>query len=161
FRVEGGRRFIEDQDRRIHEQRACNRQPLALPARKPGAPLAENRVVAVRELDDEAGRVRRTRRRLNLGGGVFRGRAVRGIVAHRVVEQDGVLTDDPDEGAKRRQRDLARVHSVEEDASGGWLVEPRNEVDERALPRSAGADERDYLALGSNEGNVREHGLVG
>ena len=68
---------------------------------------------------------------------VLPGRAVRDVVAHRIVEQHRVLTHDPDERAKRRQRDLARVHAVEQDAARGRLVEARNEIDERALPRSA------------------------
>ena len=45
------------------------------------------------------------------------------------------------------ERDLARVDAVEQDAPCGRLVEARDEVDERALPRPARAHERDDLAL--------------
>ena len=66
LRVERGRGFVENEDRRIGEQRAGDRQPLALPAGEPRAALAEHGGIAVGELADEAVRVRRARRSLDL-----------------------------------------------------------------------------------------------
>ena len=60
----------------------------------------------------------------------------------------------PISDAQRRQRDLARVDAVDQDAARGRLVEARNEIDERGLPRSARADERDDFALRGDERHV-------
>ena len=46
-RVERAGRLVEDQDRRILQQRAGDRQALALAAGKRGAALADQRVVAL------------------------------------------------------------------------------------------------------------------
>src|SRR6266498_4608750 len=59
--VQGARRFVEDQNRRIAQQRARDRDALALAAGKPHTALAQQRPVAVGELRDELMRVRRPR----------------------------------------------------------------------------------------------------
>ena len=46
--IERRGRLVEDQDRRVLQQRPRNRQPLALPAREPLAALADRGLVAVR-----------------------------------------------------------------------------------------------------------------
>ena len=115
LRVERGRRFVEDEDRRIGEQRARDRQALALTAGEPRAALAEDGVVAVGQLADEAVRVRGARRRLDLRVGEPIGRAVGDVVSHRVVEQHRVLAHDSGQPAQRGERDLARIDSVETD----------------------------------------------
>ncbi len=45
--VEVRRRLVEDHDRRLLEQHACDREPLLLAARHAVAALADDRVVAV------------------------------------------------------------------------------------------------------------------
>ena len=45
--------LVEDQDGRVAEQRPGDRDPLPLAAREPGPALAEQRVVALRQLRDE------------------------------------------------------------------------------------------------------------
>src|SRR6266480_2247067 len=47
FGVERAGRFVENQDRGIAQQRACDRNPLALAAAQPCAPLAQQRVVGL------------------------------------------------------------------------------------------------------------------
>ena len=47
--VDGARGIVEDQDRRVHEQRAGDGDPLALTTRERVAALADDRVVAARE----------------------------------------------------------------------------------------------------------------
>ena len=44
FGVERGRRLVEDQDRRVAQQRTCDRDALALPAREQRAAVADDRV---------------------------------------------------------------------------------------------------------------------
>ena len=50
FGVERAGGLVQDQDRRVAQQRPGDGDPLALAARQPGAPLAQDRVVALREL---------------------------------------------------------------------------------------------------------------
>ena len=66
FGVERGGRLVEDQNRRVLQQRARDRDPLALAAREPLAALADRRVVAVRQRRDEVVRVGGARGRLDL-----------------------------------------------------------------------------------------------
>ena len=64
-------RLVEDQDRRVLEDRARDRDALALPARQPHAVLADRRVEALRQRADEVERVR------GRGGALDRRRAAR------------------------------------------------------------------------------------
>ena len=64
-RVDRRGRVVEDEDSRIDEQRARDRDPLSLPARERDPALADDRVVAVRQLLDELVRLRRARGRLD------------------------------------------------------------------------------------------------
>ena len=67
--VDRARRLVEDQDRGVLQERAGERDPLALAAGEPHPALADQRVVAVRQPADEVVRVRRPRRRLDLARG--------------------------------------------------------------------------------------------
>src|SRR5262244_3297201 len=83
--VEGTRRLIEDQNARIGDERAGNRDALTLAAREGRAALADDRVVAFGQLEDEFVRPRQPCRRddaLHRHGGVGEG----DILAHRAVE---------------------------------------------------------------------------
>ena len=56
FRVERGSRLVEQQHRRVFQDRAGDRQPLPLAARQRDAALADQRVVALRQrLDEKVG----------------------------------------------------------------------------------------------------------
>ena len=50
--VDGARRLVEDEDAWVADQRAGNRDALALPVRQAGAALADDRVVSVRQAED-------------------------------------------------------------------------------------------------------------
>lgn len=67
FGIGKGRRLVKDQDRRILQDRAGNRDPLPLAPRKPEAAFTQNRVIALRQGGDEIMRPRRAGRRLDLG----------------------------------------------------------------------------------------------
>ena len=66
FGVERGRRFVENEHRRIDEKRPRDRETLTLTARQPRASFAEHRVVAVRQRGDEFVCVRGARRAFDL-----------------------------------------------------------------------------------------------
>ena len=94
-------RFVEDEDPRIGEQRARERDELALAEREPEAALADLRVVPVRQLGDERVRADGRRRRLDLRTrGV--GPSERDVVGDRAREQEALLRDDPELAAERR-----------------------------------------------------------
>ncbi len=72
--------------------------------------------------------------------------AVGDVVAHGVVEEDGLLRDLRDLAAQRAEGELAHVVAVDEDASGSHVEEARDEIDEGGFARAAGADEREHFA---------------
>lgn len=53
FGIDACGRFIENDDRRIFQNRTGNRNALLFTARKRAAALADNRIVAVRKIHDE------------------------------------------------------------------------------------------------------------
>ena len=59
--VERARRLVEDQDARIGNERAGNGDALALTARERAAALADDGVIAFRQLQDEVVRARERR----------------------------------------------------------------------------------------------------
>ena len=88
--VDGRGRVVEDEDARIDQERAGDRDPLPLPARERDPALADDGVVAVRELEDELVRLR------GLGGGLDRsmrrvGHPERDVVADRGGEEERIL----------------------------------------------------------------------
>ena len=106
FRIERGGRLVEQDDRRILDQRARDRDALALAAGKLQAVLADRRVVAGREVHDEIVRVG------GLGGGndlrvAGAELAERDVVANGAAEQMDDLADIGDGAAQRAARTLA------------------------------------------------------
>ena len=99
FRVDGRQRFVEHEDGRVAQQRACDRDALALTAGEPHAALADDGAVALGQPRDELVRVRRARRGLEL-----RRRRVRlahpQVVFDRAVEEIRVLAHDGDAPAQ-------------------------------------------------------------
>ena len=57
LRIDRGERFVEDQDRRVAQNRARDREALALPAGQARAALADHRLVTVGQRLDELVRV--------------------------------------------------------------------------------------------------------
>ena len=93
--VERGRRLVEDEDGGILDDRPGDGDLLALAAREADASLRDDRVVAVREAQDELVDVGRARRGLHLvDGGV--GLPVGDVLADGGAEQDRLLEDDAD-----------------------------------------------------------------
>ena len=85
FVVERARGLVEQQDARVAEDRAGDRDPLALSHREPDAPLADDRLHPLRHSRYELGRVGGFRRVLDLR---LRGLepAVADVLADRVAE---------------------------------------------------------------------------
>ncbi len=158
--VESRRGLIEYQHGRIHQQRASDRDPLPLAAAQTSAAFAEYRVVAVRQLANECVGIGGSRRRFDFLLRVTLATSVGDVAAYGVVEEHRLLTDDARQAAQRLQIDLAGIDTVESDPSGRRFIESRNQVHQRALPRTAGADQCHYLPVSRHEVDVLQHRLV-
>ena len=99
FGVERAGRFVEQQDRRVAQDRAGDRDALALAARERDAAFAQEGVVALRQLVDEFGGLRGFRRGADFGFARV-GTAVAHVLERAVAEDHRVL---------RHQRE-ARAH---------------------------------------------------
>ena len=72
--------------------------------------------------------------------------AVGDVVAHRVVEQEGLLGDDPDLPPEGHEADLTEVHAIDEDRPFRRIVEAGNEVHEGRLAGTAAPHESQHFA---------------
>ena len=153
--VQRARRLVEDQDLRIAQQRARDRDPLSLTSRELHSAVAEHRVVAVRELGDEV-----------VGscapGGLDDAALVRvvdakgDVEAHRVVEDEHILAGDPEATPERRRVELFERNPVDEHRTLLWVVVPLQNVDDRRFAGAGVADERGGLPARHTEAHVVE-----
>src|SRR4029079_9440098 len=88
--VERACRLVEDQNRRVLQDRACDRDPLALAPGKLDSALTPERVVAVGQRLDELRGVRERRGTADLLVGGLRPREA-DVVRDRAVEHRGIL----------------------------------------------------------------------
>ena len=144
--VERRGRLVEDQDRRVLEQRARDGQPLPLAAGQPLAPLADHRVVPLRQADDELVRAR------GAGRGLDRRRAARpgapyAMLLAIVSSKSTVSCVTMPICSRSDARPTLRMSTPSiRIAPAGHVVEPRQQVDQARLARAAPADDRDRLA---------------
>src|SRR5439155_6795048 len=143
-------RLVEDEDPRVGEERAREGHALALAEREARAALAELRLVAVLEAEDElvcADRLRgaddllRARARLAEGD----------VLGHGAGEEKAFLRHDPELVAQRLLRHVVEVVAIDREPAARRLVEAREELRERRLAGACMADER-----GSRSGLVVE-----
>ena len=113
-RVEMRSRLVQDQDRRVLEEGAGDRHPLALAARKPRTALAYPGLQPLRQRGDEALQCRAADRLCELGLGRVRA-GDQDVGAERVVEEVGVLRHQRDAGAELIEGPLAHIRAVEAD----------------------------------------------
>ncbi len=137
--------FVEDQDRRVLQQRARDRHALLLAAGQLQAALADHGVVALGRGRDEVVDVRRLGRRLDLGARRA-GAAIGDVVFDRVVEQHRVLRHDADGLAQAGLRDRADVLAVDRDAPAADVVEAVQQPRQRRLAGAGRPDHRHRLA---------------
>ena len=153
LRVDRGQRLVEDQDRRIAQQGAGDRQPLPLSSRQVHPPLAEHGLVALRQLPDKIMRIGVAR-----GGFEFLlgrlGFAETQVFLNRAVEQVGVLVDDRDLGDAVRRRPQRCVHVLAADPHCPRLriEQPQQQAGDRGFAGAARPDNADLLAGRDGEG---------
>ena len=157
--VERRGRLVEQEDGRVAQDGAGDRQPLALAAGKLAGRGHDLGVVALRQRADEA-----------VGGGGAGGRldlladgvlaAEADVARDAAREQHQLLADHRDLVAQRREGQRAQVAAVEQDAAGGRVVEPRQQVEERRLAGAGAADEGDAAAGLDDERDALEGGVA-
>ncbi len=157
--VDGGRRFVHDEDPRIRQQGAGEGNKLLLAGGKTVAALADVGFIAVFKGEDEAIGIHAAR-----GGFDFRvGRieaAVADVFPNGSAEQVGTLEDDAEVRLIPCEPAVAEVVAVDKDLPAGRLVEARGEIHDRALAAAAGSDERDGLAGLDGQVEIFQHGLA-
>ncbi len=159
-RIERAGRFVQDQDRRVFQQRAGDGNPLLFAARQVQPSFADPRLEPVGQALDEAADRRAARRSRHL----FRARALAAIgdvVADRVVEQHGILRDDADRGAQARLRHLCNILPVHGHAPAGQVVETVEDARERRLARPRRPDHRHRLSRCDDQVDALQYVAVG
>ena len=71
-----------------------------------------------------------------------------------------VLQHEPEQRPERAELQLADVDAVDEDPPAADVVEPQQQVDDRRLARSGGADDADALARLDTERDVAQHAVL-
>ena len=152
-------RLVEQQQRRVPQERPGQRDPLALARGQGAAALADHGVVAVRQGSDEGIGARGRGGPLDPGPAGVRA-AERDVLRYRAGEQvrqlrhpGDLLTPRP--GGHPAERDPAGL-----DPPGRGLGEPQQQGEQRAFPGSAVAADRDDLARTDLQAGAGQRGDV-
>ena len=162
--VERAGGLVEQQDRCVLQDHPRDGDALALPARELDAALADLRVVAaapgrVGELADEAVGLGAARGLDHLGVARVRA-AVQDVVAHRAVQQRGVLRDHADLRAQAVLGDGGDVLAVDQDAPALQVMEAQQQMGQRRLARAGAPDQADPLARADVQVHVADQRLA-
>ena len=158
-RVDGARGLVEDHDRRIGDRSAGDGEQLALALGEVRAVAGDDRIVAVRQVADEAVRVRALRRGDALLVGCVEA-AVADVVHDRSGEEVGVLQNGAERAAQGVLADVAHVDPVVGDDAVLDLIKAVDEVRDRRLAGAGGADEGDLLPGLRVDADVLQHRFV-
>ena len=145
LQIEGARRLVEDDDRRVAQEEPRERDSLSLSAREATSPLSASRVVAALESFDEPGRLRAPGGLFDLRIGGARP-SEPDVLPHGGVPDERLLAHDRRRAAKLRQAALGERRAVVGDLACARLVEAEHEVEKRALAGAALAHKADPLA---------------
>ena len=156
-RVEVRGRLVEDDERRVAQERARERDPAPLAGRQRAAAVADERLVA------RPAAPRRTRRRPRArprrGPSLARPRRaprrmLSATVPRKIVGRCGTHASCRRHASVSQSRE---VDAADGDAPGGRLGEAEQQARDRALAGAALADERDRLARDELEVEAVEH----
>ena len=145
LRIEACGRLVQDEERRVADERAGDGDSLALAARQVRRAFAQLRIVPGRHLLDELVRIGPYGGRDDL---VARraGPPVADVVRDGPAEKDRVLQHQANLTAERIQGQATDVGAVDAHLAGIGIVETGNQLGDRALAGAARADQRDHLA---------------
>ena len=144
---------VQDQDERIKQESARNRQALFLAAAQRYAPFANHRIVAVFQQRDKFVGVGRSRRRHDFLLRCIRA-AVGDVVGNGGAKQDRFLEDHADGTAQAAQVKFAHVGPVDADGAGGGIIEAGDKMDKGALAGAGFTEHRNGLTRLSYERDV-------
>ncbi len=119
---------VENEDGGLHNQRACNRQPLLLPAGEVDAALFHARGVAIGQVLNEIVRLRGLRRS-NYLGHVGVGATVGNVLAHAASKEHALLRHNGNVRQQRILLNVAHIHAIHQHAARRHVVEAGNEID--------------------------------
>ena len=126
------------------QERAGERDQLALPGGQPAAPLAHVSVEAAGQRGDELVRADGPGRGLDLGLAGAR-QAQPDVVRHRPAEHEVLLGDQDDLAAQLPVRQVPQVHAVQQHLPWPGIVEPGQQPGHGGLPGAGRADQGDRL----------------
>ena len=157
--VDVGGRLVEDEDARIREQGARDRDQLALARRQAGSALAHLVVESARKpcgdaVDPDGGRGRGNLlvRRVGLREADVRG--------DRAAEEERILEHDAELAPVRAQLDIAQVVAVHADRAPARVVVAADQPRERRLAVARLPDEREAPPGRDMERDPVQHGLL-
>jgi len=144
--IDGACCLVEDEDSRVAEYGAGDRNTLFFAAGEAVASLTDVSVVAIRLGEDEVVRIGSLGSSQNLIDGGF-GPGVDDVVEYGATEEESLLQDDADLAAEVDVFYVTHVDAVYQDAALVHVVEAAEQVDERALA-GAGAAHKPYHLVG-------------
>ena len=144
-RVDLRGRLVEDQNRRIAQDRAGDGDPLLLPARKRRPVLSDHRFVTVRQVADELVHKRLLRSRQNVR--LLRPpEPVSDVLGDGGVEQDRVLRNEGYLPPHRADGILRDIAPVDKDLTFCGIDQARQQRDQRCLTAPVGSHDGEGLA---------------
>ena len=150
---------VENEDRRLADERPGQGGALFLAAGEGDAALADEGVEAALELLDVLAQLGLLRGEGDLfRSGIFD--AVGDVGADRIGEQEGVLRDVADIGAQFLERPFLRRNSIDAQLPRAGLDEARNQAGQRGLARTDAADDAQRSAGRDLQVDVAEDGDI-
>ncbi len=143
--VDGRERLVQDQDRRVAQERARDGDALALAAREPHPPLAHDGLVAVGQPRDELLRIGGAGGRRELGRRRV-GLAHAQVLLDGAVEEIGVLVDHREPAPQLVERQVTHVVAAEQHPPLLGIVEAEEEPRHGGLARAARPHDAHALA---------------
>src|SRR5262249_49009832 len=129
--------------------------PLLLPTREGDAALADDGIVAVRELADvtvQGSDVGDVAHRLVAGPGLTEA----DVVPDAAREEERVLGHEADRAPQDRERNLTHIPPVDGDAPGAHVEQPGYQIRERRLPRAGASDDGERRPRRHGERHLRD-----
>lgn len=146
FRIERRRRLIENDDRRVLQDRPGDADPLALTAGKPRTEWTHPGLVTEFETHDRVVNGSGSGGSLHLRIGCHRP-ADADVVRNGFIKQQGLLEDRGDHCGERPAVDSADILAADQDSSAVRLLKPHEELHADISSAAIGTDEDRHVAL--------------
>src|ERR1700693_2442909 len=160
FGIERARSVIEQQNRWILENGACDGDALPLPAGEARAALTQEGLVSIRQRAQKLIGCRGARGRLDLR--IARPRTTVGdVLARAGAEQHRILWYEPDLLAQVRRFELHDISIIDADRATYRIIEAQQQLEAGALAGAGRTHDRDILAAADLQIEILECPSVG